>query len=100
MAQQFNNIKLNKHQEFVFKIDGDKTLYRLPLMQYLPIKTIRDLGKISEQDDGAEKNLTMLDFMLDILDKYAPGLTDNLTQADMVTIFDAWSDASESTMGE
>lgn len=100
MAQPINSIKLDKHQEFAFKIDGDKTLYKLPLMQYLPIKVIRDLGHISAEDDGEKKNIEMLDFMIDILDRYAPGLTDNLTQSDMGTIFEAWSDASETNMGE
>lgn len=100
MAQPVNSIKLDNHQDFAFKIEGDKHLYKLPLMQYLPIKTIRDLGHLSKMEDGADKNIDMLDFMIDILDRYAPGLTDNITQADMGTIFEAWSDASESTPGE
>lgn len=100
MTQHINNIKLDSHHDFAFKIEGDNKLYNLPLMQYLPIKIVRDLGHISAKEDGDEKNIEMLDFMIAILDRYAPGLTDDLTQSDMGTIFEAWSDASETNMGE
>ena len=100
MTQPINNIKLDIHHDFAFKIEGDNKLYKLPLMQYLPIKIVRDLGHISAKEDGDEKNIEMLDFMIDILDRYTPGLTDDLTQSDMGTIFEAWSDASETNMGE
>jgi len=100
MSQSAKILSLDKRTDFIFKIEGDKKLYRLPLMQYLPIKTVRRLSSINKIDDDEEKSLDMVDLIIDMLDQYAPGLTDKITQADMLTIFEAWNEASSAKLPE
>lgn len=100
MSQSAKILSLDKRTDFAFKLEGDTKLYRLPLMQYLPVKTVRKLSSINKIDDDEEKSLDMVDLIIDILDQYAPGLTDKITQADMLTIFEAWNEASSAKLPE
>lgn len=100
MSQSAKLLSLDKRRDFAFKLEGDTKLYRLPLMQYLPLKTVRQLSAINKIEGEEERNLAMVDLILDIFDKYTPGLTDKITQADMLTIFEAWNDASSAKLPE
>ena len=100
MSQSAKILSLDKRTDFAFILDGDTKLYRLPLMQYLPVKTVRKLSSINKIDDDEEKSLDMVDLIIDILDQYTPGLTDKITQADMLTKFEAWNEASSAKLPE
>lgn len=100
MSQSAKILSLDKRTDFAFKLEGDTKLYRLPLMQYLPVKTVRKLSSINKIDDDEEKSLDMVDLIIDIFDQYTPGLTDKITQADMLTIFEAWNEASSAKLPE
>jgi len=77
--------------EFALKRD-EGTTYALPLIQDLPAKQVRRLA--GAKDDAG------VDMMFDLFDELAPGLTDVATQRDLALIMEAWSEASNATMGE
>lgn len=91
-------LPLHEVETFDFSLDSDEgRVYRLPLFQHLPIKIVRQLAhKADSEEDAAEK----LELVIDIFDRYAPGLTDELTQADIRSVLAAWNDASELSLGE
>ena len=79
--------------QFEFALERDEgTTYVLPLIQDLPAKQVRRLAGV-KGDDG-------VDMMFDLFDELAPGLTDVATQRDLALIMEAWSDASNATVGE
>ena len=77
---------------FAFKLERDDTEYLLPLIQDLPAKQILKLSST----EGAEG----VKAMFDLFDELAPGLTDIATQRELSLIMEAWSDASNMTLGE
>lgn len=88
-----------RHDDFGINV-GDKT-YHLPLLQHLPVSSVSRLTKLQrlpEKDN--QKQLAMVEYVVDLLDQYCPGLTDIITQEDLGTIFAAWSDASSAGLGE
>lgn len=87
------------HQEtFDFKLEGEEQVYHLPLMRYLPLKRLRGLAEL--QKKGGD----LVDLMIDILDEYAPGVTDHITGEQLALIFKAWAaagnDGHENQVGE
>ena len=79
--------------QFEFALERDEdTTYVLPLIQDLPAKQVRRLASTKDSDG--------VDMMFDLFDELAPGLTDVATQRDLVLIMEAWSEASNATVGE
>ena len=79
--------------QFEFALERDEgTTYVLPLIQDLPAKQVRRLA--GAKDDAG------VDMMFDLFDELAPGLTDVATQRDLALIMEAWSEASNATVGE
>lgn len=79
--------------QFEFALERDEeTTYVLPLIQDLPAKQVRRLA--GAKDDAG------IDMMFDLFDELAPGLTDVATQRDLALIMEAWSEASNATVGE
>lgn len=91
-------VETHEVETFDFSLDTDPgRVYRLPLFQHLPVKAVRALAKkAGDEDDAAAK----LDAVLDLFDRYAPGLTDEITQSDIQAVLEAWNSASEVSLGE
>lgn len=78
---------------FSFALERDEnTTYEVPLIQDLPAKQVRALSKAQDAEG--------VDMMFDLFDELAPGLTDVATQRELGLIMEAWSDASNATLGE
>lgn len=77
---------------FRFRLERSENEYELPLIQDLPVKQVRALSK-ADGDEG-------IDAILDLFDALAPGLTDEATQRDLSLIMEAWTEASNITLGE
>lgn len=79
--------------QFEFALERDEgTTYVLPLIQDLPAKQVRRLAGAKDNDG--------VDMMFNLFDEIAPGLTDVATQRDLALIMEAWSEASNATVGE
>lgn len=79
--------------KFVFALERDpETTYEVPLIQDLPAKQVRSLSKAGTSDG--------VDLLFDLFDELAPGLTDVATQRELSLVMEAWSDASNATLGE
>jgi len=85
------NLNLNDHKQTeVLKVDiGDKT-YNIPLGTSLKVKEFRKLKKIGNNEEG------MFDFLAQYLGK---DVVEELTMAEITTIFNAWSDATKEASG-
>ena len=78
---------------FEFALERDEgTTYVVPLIQDLPAKQVRALSKAQDAEG--------VDMMFDLFDELAPGLTDVATQRELGLIMEAWSEASNATLGE
>lgn len=79
--------------QFEFALERDEgTTYVLPLIQDLPAKQVRRLAGVKDSEE--------IDVVFDLFDELAPGLTDVATQRDLALIMEAWSEASNATLGE
>ena len=89
------NLKVieSEQERFNFKLERSDETWEVPLIQDLPIKQVRTLSKIADSDDG-------VDAIIGLFDELAPGLTDIATQRELSLVMEAWSDASNLTMGE
>ena len=89
------NLKVitSEQERFNFKLDRSEETWDVPLIQDLPIKQVRSLSKVADSDDG-------VDAIIDLFDELAPGLTDIATQRELSLVMEAWSDASNISVGE
>lgn len=98
MAGHLTTIIGGKPATFDFQLEGGDRVYRLPLMRYLPVKRLRHIASI--QKEGGD----LVDLMIDMLDEYAPGVTDDITGEQLALIFKAWAaagdDGHEDQLGE
>lgn len=78
--------------EFRFRLENSDTEYTLPLIQDLPVKRVQALAKSGDK--------VGIDEIIDLFDSLAPGFTDTATQRDLAAVMDAWSNASNATLGE
>lgn len=70
-------------EQFRFKVG--EVEYAIPTMEGLPLPLLRKYVK--DQGDASEVGL---DLMQEVLDKYAPGLTDTLPASALVQVFAAY----------
>ena len=92
-AQNKTRIISGTSGTFTFAMERDEgTTYSLPLIQDLPAKQVRALSKAQDENG--------IDLMFDLFDELAPGLTDVATQRDLGLVMEAWSEASNATLGE
>lgn len=89
------NLKVieSEQERFNFKLERSDETWEVPLIQDLPIKQVRTLSKIADSDDG-------VDAIIGLFDELAPGLTDIATQRELSLVMEAWSDASNISVGE
>lgn len=76
---------------FVLERNPD-TQYDLPMIQDLPASQVRKLSKAQGE--------ASVDVIFDLFDSLCPGLTDIATQREIGLIMQAWSDASNTSVGE
>lgn len=98
-----------KQNQFEFKVPGERKARALPALKYLPIgmrnklaaaagpiQAAKDAGK-----DPAREDLARLGALqLELLEKYAPGITDVLDEEQLAALLTAWQEASGITVGE
>ena len=91
----------NERRFLTFEItdeQGEVHTYTIPLLTSLPasyIRRIADAARLS----GEEQESAYLDIQFDILEHYAPGITDSATAADLKQIMDLWVAATEDEGG-
>lgn len=74
-------------QTFDFKVG--KTTYHIPSFGDLPPKLLRQFTKREDTEDAG------IEMMLAILDRYAPGVTDEIGLRDVARIFAAYVEESQ-----
>lgn len=101
-------------KRFDFKLPGNKKVYSLPLTQDLPLSIKATLMKaiaISERVQKMEKRGREYEPSQDeveilasaqtaILDRYAPGVSEQISEAQFKALMEAWAEASSVTLGE
>jgi hypothetical protein len=82
---------------FEFKLEDSKTaqIYKIPLMQDLDA---RFMAEFADFDTSNTKQVFKL--IEKLLDKYAPGLFDQINAKQLTWIFERWAKASDITLGE
>ena len=88
-------IRSEKGYAFDFALEGDETVYSLPLMSALPLAQLREMAAANAEPDGDKKALAIIDAELHILRGVMGEKADTLTAEQVRLIFDAWSDAGE-----
>lgn len=83
-------LEINNEVQFMeFKLTGDETIYRLPLMKCL---TVEELKPIVAPDNNSQKAVKseQLNFLFDIFERYNKGISKVLTFECAEALFDAW----------
>lgn len=80
----------------MFQLEGCDEVWSLPLMGSLPVKTVREMTKMSKLKDDVEAT----NAAIDLFDGLCPGLTDIVTIDQLAEVMRAWGDASGISMGE
>lgn len=79
----------DKPEVMSFTLGNSKKVYNLPLASSLPISTVTEMQKASEEGDYA-----MFEFQLKLLRQYVGDVIDTLTAGDVRDIFIAWNEES------
>jgi len=80
-------IKAFKPTTFDFQIEGEETVYSVPLFKELPLETVLKAEKLKDEDD-----LAALEFIKGIFDEYAPGVVDKLSAEQFTFLFKAYTE--------
>lgn len=75
---------------FEFKLEGDETVYKIPLAAYMPFKLLNDMRNAADTDNNFTAQIEMLR-------KYMGDVVDDLTAGVMSEILNAWGDESVKT---
>lgn len=98
-----------KQNQFEFKVPGEKKTRALPLLKFVPVGYRDRLQKLAEpireaQAAGATPSNEVLaafgSFQIDLLEKYAPGITDLMDDEQLAALLKAWTEASGISVGE
>lgn len=93
------------NERFEFTLPGDKTIYRLPLVQHINADLLNRLVENEsirgDADKKEEHGLTMLQLQRELFEEYLPeGFMRKVSTAQAGAIFNAWSGASTVSAGE
>ena len=91
-------VKANKVETFDFKM-GYKT-YSVPLMRNMPLKKLLEYNKaLSKVKPGQESDF-LIQFISEIFDEHAPGVTDQLTADQFHDLMQAYIAEGKVSPGE
>lgn len=98
-----------KQNQFEFKVPGERKTRTLPLLKFVPVGYRDRLQRLAEpireaQAAGETPSNEVLaafgSFQIDLLEKYAPGLTDLMDDEQLAALLKAWTQASGVSVGE
>ena len=100
-----------KRPKFRFQIEGDSTVHRLPHMQHLDrdlLARLRQVAlKVADPKTGKMRKkpatrdlLETIRIQRDVLERYCPGLYDQLADDQIAELMEAWKAASSVSLGE
>lgn len=75
-------------QTLDFTIEGSETIYSIPYAKDLPVAYIEDMAALRDDRTGT----AALAFLKKVMERYAPGAWDNLTQEGLALILEAWAE--------
>lgn len=99
---------------FEFAFPGEKKKYRLPLVQDLPLDIRQQMSKamvvaervqkLAQRGRDYQPTTEDVEIMTNaqsaILERYAPGITSKISEAQFAALMEAWRDASQIDAGE
>lgn len=71
-----------------FQLEGTETIYSIPFAKDLPVSYIEDMAALRDDRSGVKA----LEFLHKVMDRYAPGAWENLTQEGLTLILGAWAE--------
>lgn len=74
-------------ETFDFQIEGTDTIYSIPYAKHLPIDYTKRLAALADADA-----VEVLDLLHEVMERYAPGAWDNLTQEGLTLILESWKE--------
>lgn len=98
-----------KQNQFEFQVPGERKKRSLPLLKYVPIglkSKMAEAAKPIQEAKDAGRELSREDLgrlgalQIQLLEKYAPGITDVLDEEQLGALVVAWQEASGVTVGE
>lgn len=76
-------------EPFRFRMDGSDTVYEIPYPQHLPVSFMKRIRALKGKEER-ETAIAMVALFTEVLDKYAPGATDELTDETMGEVMGHW----------
>lgn len=98
-----------KQNQYIFKIPGSKKTWSLPLLKYTPIGYRSKLAELAApiakakeagEDPPREALAALGNLQLEMLERYAPGLTDELDDDQLGELLGRWTQRSGISVGE
>lgn len=71
-----------------FQLEGTETIYSIPFAKDLPVSYIEDMASLRDDSSGT----AALAFLKKVMERYAPGAWENLTQEGLALILAAWAE--------
>lgn len=79
---------------FIFTIDGEEAVYKLPLISSLPFDKAIKFAEIAAIQDDAVSNLEAMRLQHALIREYMGERADELSTSKLVEIFEAWMGAT------
>lgn len=98
-----------KSNQFHFKLPGSRKSYSLPFLKHIPIgmrQKLADAGRPIAEAKAAGREHEQADVIalgsvqLEIVERYCPGLTNELDQDQLNDLLKTWVEASGISVGE
>lgn len=98
-----------KQNLFEFKVPGERKTRSLPLLKFVPVGYRDRLQRLAEPIQAAQKAGKDPDradlaafgsFQIDLLERFAPGITDLMDDEQLAALLKAWTEASGVSVGE
>lgn len=74
-------------QTLDFQIEGTETIYSIPYAKNLPLSYIEEMASLKDDPNGTKA----FEFLHKVMDRYAPGAWDNITQDGLALIIAEWA---------
>lgn len=105
MADVYKVPVAKKPNTFKFQIEGDDEVFEVPVIDNLPmgflsrIQSAATKAQSGNRRKKAEGSSELLSAFMDVLDAYAPGVTEVVDSVSLEGLLTAWTEAGES-LGE